>query len=93
MFFMIKSLLAFKLRCPHCDIGPLTRRFYGAVRECPNCHYIYQKDEGDFWGGMVFSYVFAGVAGMTTGLLLTVAGWLSTADRVYLSAGVGVGSV
>ena len=55
--------------------------------------YTFQGETGDFWGGVVFSYAFAGILGMFTGAMLTVFGWLSIADRVYVSTGVGFVSI
>ena len=90
LMMMLKSL---RLRCPHCGSGALTRYFWVFHDDCGKCGYTFQGETGDFWGGVVFSYAFAGIVGMFTGAMLTVLGWLSIADRVYVSTGVGFVSI
>lgn len=82
-----RSLL---LRCPHCDAFPLLRTKVEFHDTCGNCGYRFIVEDGDFWGGVVFSYTFAGISGMLCGLLLTVAGWFPWDTNVYISAGVAL---
>ena len=36
-------------RCPRCGAGPLFERFIVALKRCPVCGVLYQRDYGDLW--------------------------------------------
>ncbi len=94
---MIRLLLAclrsFRLRCPHCRRGRIFRNPYAAHRACGECGLVFQRDEGDFWGGMVFSYTFAAVIGLGTAGALLLARVEQWETLVYSSAFVALASI
>lgn len=67
MLHVILAILrSFGLRCPHCHQGKVMRHWFAVNPKCPKCGYVFQAEVGDFWGGMVFAYTYAGV--LTFGL-------------------------
>jgi uncharacterized protein (DUF983 family) len=84
---LLGLLLAVRLRCPHCRKSGLYRRPYVLHAHCPVCGLAFERDEGDFWGGVVFSYVYAGVAGLALAALLIVLGVTRWDWIAYAAAG------
>lgn len=82
--------LAVTLRCPHCRQGRLFRKPYVIHERCPVCGLAFERDEGDFWGGMVFSYTFGGLAGLALAAVLVQLGWQDWETLAYLCAGAAV---
>lgn len=60
---------------------------------CPVCGYEFQKESGDFWGGMVFSYTYAAVAGLAAAGVLIALDALTWSQRVYVAVAFGVASI
>ena len=90
-WYCLKSL---RMRCPHCQQESITRYWYGIREKCGSCGYVYQGESGDFWGGVVISYAFGGVAGMLTGMVIVSLGLFETIEmRVYVSVFTGLGAL
>ena len=81
------------MKCPHCGVGPLTRNFLGSVEVCPECGYRFLGQTGDFWGGVVLTYVFDGGAGVVVSALLVMHQAMSTVAVTFVAAGVVVARV
>ena len=62
MFKIIAELVrSFGLRCPHCHQGKVMRHWFAVNDKCSNCGYVFQAEQGDFWGGMIFAYTYSGM--------------------------------
>ena len=91
MLRLFRCLKGLGLKCPHCGIGPLTRNFLGSVEKCHDCGYTFLGQTGDFWGGVVLTYVFAGGAGITVAaLLINYEIKMSTMAVTFVAAGIVV---
>lgn len=83
MNFVIGILRSLRLRCPNCQQGRLMKNWFVVNTACSACGYEFQKESGDFWGSMVFSYTYAGfVAFLVSGFLITF-DLLTIGQRVY----------
>jgi uncharacterized protein (DUF983 family) len=78
------------LRCPHCRRAGLYRRPYLAHERCPACGLVFQRDEGDFWGAVVFTYTYAGGVGLLLAALLFRLGVQRWETIAYAAAGATV---
>lgn len=87
---MVKVILAllrsFGLRCPHCHQGKVMRHWFAVNAKCSTCGYVFQAEVGDFWGGMVFAYTYAGVLTFGLASLLIRYDVGSWEDRAYVCA-------
>ena len=90
---LYQLLFSFTLRCPHCRQERMLRLPYGFHHHCSNCKLVYQGDTGDFWGGVVISYTFAGLVGMGIGLVMTWMGGFGWETTIYTSALSGLASI
>ena len=91
---LLRFLLgSFSFRCPHCREGRLTRGLYGFNHHCEHCGYAYLPDDGDFWGGVVICYTFAGSIGIGAGGLLVSFADVSVQTLIYAATLTTVGAV
>lgn len=67
---LLRLAACVRLRCPHCGEGRILRHPYAAHPACPVCGLAFQRDEGDFWGTVVFAYTFGGIAGLAAAAAL-----------------------
>ena len=88
-----RLLGGFTLRCPNCSGESMLRNYYVFKLNCSKCEFVYQMDEGDFWGGVVYSYTFAGVSGMVVASLLNAFSPFGWVTILYASAGAAVASI
>src|SRR3954471_21962507 len=44
--------------CPNCGKAPVFRGF-SMAKDCPVCHFKYEREHGYYMGAMVLSYVFS----------------------------------
>lgn len=44
-------------RCPICGKGKLFRRWFTMYDACPNCHFVYEREEGYFTSAMAINLV------------------------------------
>ncbi|HUJ74661.1 MAG TPA: DUF983 domain-containing protein [bacterium] len=94
MFRFIWNLIrSLSLRCPHCHQGKVMRNWLVVNPACPVCGYVFMKEQGDFWGGMIFSYTYAAVLSLALAGVLMAFHWLEIAQRVYLIAFAAVGFI
>ena len=94
IFGKVLRLLRFvTLRCPNCRGDFMPRNPYLFRTQCAQCGLIYQADEGDFWGSVVFSYTFAGVSGLTVAYVLHRLQWFGWETILYAAAGAAVASI
>lgn len=84
---------AFTLRCPHCGQGWIPHHYFALHERCASCGLAFQVDEGDFWGSMVFSYTFGGLAGLALAALAFVLDVGSIEARVYTVAFLALATV
>ncbi len=91
MRFLIGILRSLSLRCPNCHEGRLMKNWFVVNTACSVCGYEYQKESGDFWGGMVFSYTYAGIVAMAVAGAMIGLDLLTWGQRVY--AGVIGGAI
>jgi uncharacterized protein (DUF983 family) len=47
------------LRCPVCGRGPLFRSLFSMNKECPNCHYHYEREIGYFSSAMAIDLIIS----------------------------------
>lgn len=85
MNFLIGMIRSLSLRCPHCRQGRLMKNWFVVNPACSACGYEFQKETGDFWGGMVFSYTYAGLAALLVAAFLIAFDLLTVGQRVYAS--------
>ncbi|HKI99450.1 MAG TPA: DUF983 domain-containing protein [bacterium] len=90
---LLRLPLSVTLRCPHCRQGRIFRKPYVINEECPVCRLAFQRDEGDFWGGVVFSYTAAGIVGLAVAALLMMLGVQNPEHIAYASAAAAVVTV
>ena len=45
------------LRCPVCGKGKLFRRAFGMHKQCPECHFPYEREEGYFTSAIAIDLV------------------------------------
>lgn len=90
---LFQLLYSFTLRCPHCRQEWMPRTLYGFHHQCSRCKLVYQGDSGDFWGGVVIGYAFAGLTGMVIGLVMTLIGGFGWETTVYTSSLSGLASI
>jgi uncharacterized protein (DUF983 family) len=90
---LLQVLRSADLRCPHCRRGPIYRLPYVAHERCPVCGLAFQRDEGDFWGGVVFSYGYACIVGLAVAGLLFRLGVEHWETIAYAAAGAAVAAV
>ena len=90
---LFKLLSGLTLRCPNCGGESMLQNFYVFKPKCSKCHFQYHVDEGDFWGGVVYSYTFAGVSGMFVASLLNAFSPFGWRTILYASAGAAVASI
>lgn len=86
-------LRSLDMRCPNCHQGQLMKNWFEVNPACPVCSYEFQKESGDFWGGMVFSYTYAAVAGLAAAGVLIALDALTWSQRVYVAVAFGVASI
>ena len=90
---IFKMLGGFTLRCPNCRGESMLRNYYVFKPNCSKCTFKYLVDEGDFWGGVVYSYTFAGVSGLFVAYLLDTFSPLGWRTILYASAGAAIASI
>lgn len=83
---IVEFLRSFSLRCPHCHQGKVMRHWFAVNAECSHCRYVFQAEQGDFWGGMIFAYTYGGVLAFGFAGLLIKFDLLSIEMRVYATA-------
>jgi len=83
---IVALLRSFGLRCPHCHKGKVMRNWFTVNERCSHCNYVFQAEQGDFWGGMIFAYTYAGVLAMGLAAALYAYDLFSTETRVYVTA-------
>jgi len=93
MKFILAILRSLNLRCPNCREGRLMKNWFVVNESCSVCGYEFLKETGDFWGGMVFSYTYAGFVALITTGILVAANALSWSNRVYVAVIFGVASI
>lgn len=93
MHVIIAILRSLGLRCPHCHQGRLMKNWFVVNESCSVCGYEFLKETGDFWGGMIFSYTYAGFVAMVTAGILVAFDALSWSNRVYVAMICGVISI
>ena len=81
------------LRCPHCRRGRIFRNPWLAHERCPVCGLVFQRDEGDFWGGVVFTYTYAGIVSLGVAALLIRLGVQDWERIAYGAAGAAIAAV
>jgi uncharacterized protein (DUF983 family) len=87
MLHVIVALLrSFGLRCPHCHRGKVMRNWFAVHSRCSECDYVFQAEQGDFWGGMIFAYTYAGILAMGLAAALYAYDLFSMETRVYVTA-------
>jgi uncharacterized protein (DUF983 family) len=84
--FVLGLLRSFGLRCPHCHVGKVMRHWFAINPKCSNCGYVFQAEPGDFWGGIVFAYTYAGVLAFGLAAILIHFELGSVEARVYVCA-------
>ena len=87
---LLRSLL---LRCPNCHEGRQMKNWFVQNEKCAKCGYEFLKETGDFWGGMVFSYSYAGFVAMLVVGILVAFDVLTWSNRVYVGTICGVLSI
>jgi uncharacterized protein (DUF983 family) len=90
MKFILAILRSLRLRCPNCHQGRLMKNWFVIHESCGVCGYEFLKETGDFWGGMVFSYTYAGFVALVTTGILVLADALTWGNRVYVAVICGV---
>lgn len=90
MLSLFKCIKGLGLKCPHCGVGPLTRNFLWSVEVCPGCGYTFLGQTGDFWGGVVLTYVFSGGTAITVAALLIMNELMSIMAVTFVAAGIVV---
>jgi len=93
LYVLLQVLRSVTLRCPHCRRAGMLRHPYAAHERCPACGLAFQRDEGDFWGAVVFSYAYAGIVGLAVAALLAHAGMERWEAIAYVAAGATVATV
>ena len=83
---IVEILRSFSLRCPHCHRGKVMRNWFAVNPECAHCSYVFQAEQGDFWGGMIFAYTYSGVLAFGFAAVLIAFNLLSVEMRVYATA-------
>lgn len=83
---LIEILRSFGLRCPHCHQGKVMRNWFAVNPKCAVCGWVFQAEQGDFWGGMVFAYTYAGTLAFGLAGVLILYDLFSIETRVYISA-------
>ncbi len=48
---------ALRLRCPVCGKGKLFERWFTMYKQCPNCQFTFEREEGYFTGAMAINLV------------------------------------
>jgi uncharacterized protein (DUF983 family) len=77
----------FRLRCPRCGLGRLTKGLLGMRRECTYCELDYVREPGYYVGAMIINY------GITVALIIgayLISGlipvyWHASSDRKILA--------
>jgi uncharacterized protein (DUF983 family) len=83
---IVELLRSFGQRCPHCHSGKVMRNWFAVNPKCAKCNYVFQAEQGDFWGGMIFSYTYSGVLAFGLAAVLYAFDILSMENRVYVTA-------
>ena len=87
MFHVIVELLrSFGLRCPHCHTGKVMQHWFAVNPKCATCGYVFQAEQGDFWGGMIFAYTYSGVLAFGLSAALYYFNLFTMENRVYVIA-------
>lgn len=76
----------FSRRCPRCGCGPLFVGWYGALEQCTECGWIYERGDGDTWAFTYISTAF--ISG-----LLVVGMFLLTPPNLIVGWSVLVASI
>ena len=67
---------ATRLRCPNCGGGPLFSRWVKMSTECPSCHLLLDRGEGDYFlGGYTVNFVVSELIIVLGGGLGIVLSW------------------
>ena len=90
MLGLFKCLKGLGLKCPNCGVGPLTKNFLGEVEVCSNCGYTFLGQTGDFWGGVLLTYMLAGGASITAAACLIAYDVGSTVSVTFISVGIAI---
>jgi uncharacterized protein (DUF983 family) len=93
MDFILKMLRSLNLRCPNCQQGRILRNWIEVNRACSSCGYVFMQETGDFWGGMVFSYTYAGFTALAVAGVLIALDLFSIGARVYAAVLAGAASI
>ena len=71
-------------RCPRCLRGRVFRRFVSMNDACPDCGYVFGREEGYFTGAMYISYT------LSLGLLFAMIGLATPFWHNYSMGGVWI---
>lgn len=55
--FFQSLLNGIRLRCPNCPDQPLFRSFFGMNPACPDCGYVYEREDGYYIGAIYINMV------------------------------------
>ncbi|MFI5400594.1 MAG: DUF983 domain-containing protein, partial [SAR324 cluster bacterium] len=83
---IVALLRSFGMRCPHCHRGKVMRNWFTVQARCSRCNYVFQAEQGDFWGGMIFAYTYAGFLAMGLAAALYAYDIFALETRVYVTA-------
>jgi uncharacterized protein (DUF983 family) len=84
--FALELLRSFGLHCPHCHQGKVMRNWFAVNAKCSQCGYVFQAEQGDFWGGMIFAYTYSGILAFVLAAVLYYFDIFSIELRVYVVA-------
>ena len=93
MSVILGVLRSFGLRCPNCHEGHVMKNWFVVNPACPKCGLTFLKDSGDFWGGMVFSYTYAGFVAMVIVGIMVATNLGDWSTRVYTGVICGAASI
>jgi uncharacterized protein (DUF983 family) len=67
---------ALRLRCPHCGVRGLFRRWVNARASCPRCHLLLDRGEADYFiGSFTLNFIVAELAIVVAGGAFVWAVW------------------
>jgi uncharacterized protein (DUF983 family) len=79
---------AVRLRCPHCGMKGLFRRWIHARASCPRCQLLLDRGEADYFiGGFTLNFIVAEVAIVVAGGLFV---WVVWPDVPWTALEVGL---
>lgn len=79
-----------RLRCPSCRRGPIYRSRSQMHARCPHCGVVFERDEGEFVGGIMLGYSITGVLIVAGVFLAELVADLSVETHLVIWAAFGI---